>query len=105
MPIPQQEGASTHAGSPNPPSIMTILTWWLDLVGPLPQAFGHHFIIIVIDYFTKWIKVKALQKINAMIGVDFIKHNITLRFSISSWIVTDNDISSEANSSKHTVKT
>ncbi|KAL0415989.1 UNVERIFIED_CONTAM: Transposon Ty3-G Gag-Pol polyprotein [Sesamum latifolium] len=38
--------------------------WGLDLVGPFPQATGQRkFLIVAVDYFTKWVEAKALAKI------------------------------------------
>nr|KYP62971.1 Uncharacterized protein Mb2253c family [Cajanus cajan] len=41
--------------------------WWgMDILGPLPVAKGQlKFLIVGIDYFTKWIEVEALAKITA----------------------------------------
>ncbi|GJY58568.1 reverse transcriptase domain-containing protein [Tanacetum coccineum] len=44
--------------------------WGMDILGPLPQASGKlKFIIVAIDYFTKWIEAKTLARIT---GKDFI---------------------------------
>ncbi|KAK4385515.1 Transposon Tf2-12 polyprotein [Sesamum angolense] len=39
--------------------------WGIDLVGPLPQAAGQRkFLIVAVDYFTKWVEAKPLAKIS-----------------------------------------
>ncbi|GKE53301.1 reverse transcriptase domain-containing protein [Tanacetum coccineum] len=39
--------------------------WGMDILGPLPQASEKlKFVIIAIDYFTKWIEAKSLARIN-----------------------------------------
>jgi hypothetical protein len=40
--------------------------WGMDLVGPLPTAQGNcKFVVVVVDYFTKWVEAKALANITA----------------------------------------
>ncbi|XP_035838197.1 uncharacterized protein LOC110901424 [Helianthus annuus] len=47
--------------------------WGIDLVGPFPDAPGAvKFIIVAVDYFTKWVEAKALASTTAMV-VDGIK--------------------------------
>ncbi|GKB61962.1 reverse transcriptase domain-containing protein [Tanacetum coccineum] len=44
--------------------------WGMDILGPLPQASGKlKFVIVAIDYFTKWIEAKPLARI---IRKDFV---------------------------------
>ncbi|GFS40630.1 hypothetical protein Acr_00g0069590 [Actinidia rufa] len=43
----------------------TFAQWRVDILGPLPQApLQRKFLIVAIDYFTKWIEVEPLTKIN-----------------------------------------
>ena len=38
--------------------------WGIDIVGPLPKGKGQvRFLLIAIDYFTKWVKAEALATI------------------------------------------
>ena len=38
--------------------------WGMDILGPFPMASGQrNFLIVAIDYFTKWIEAKELAKI------------------------------------------
>jgi hypothetical protein len=47
------------------------LKWGMDIVGPFPLAPGQlKFLIVGINYFTKWVEVEALSKITA----DRVKH-------------------------------
>lgn len=40
--------------------------WGIDIVGPFPLAPGQlKFLILGVDYFTKWIEVEAVAKITA----------------------------------------
>ena len=66
------ERCQNHAPTARqPPELLTSINstilfamWGMDILGPFPMASGQRkFLIVVIDYFTKWIKVKALAKI------------------------------------------
>ncbi|MCI72910.1 gypsy retrotransposon integrase-like protein, partial [Trifolium medium] len=41
--------------------------WWgIDLLGPFPTAVGQNrYLIVAVDYFTKWIKAEPLASITA----------------------------------------
>ncbi|XP_022638464.1 uncharacterized protein LOC111241956 [Vigna radiata var. radiata] len=64
--------------------------WGMDIVGPLPLAKGQcKYLLVAIDYFTKWIEAEALATISARKVQSFIWHLIC-RFGISQKIITDN---------------
>ena len=43
---------------------MAICTMGIDIVGPLPQGKGQvKFLLVAIDYFTKWVEAEALATI------------------------------------------
>ncbi|XP_035830860.1 uncharacterized protein LOC118480231 [Helianthus annuus] len=47
--------------------------WGIDLIGPFPDAPGAvKFIIVAVDYFTKWVEAKALASTTAMVIRKFI---------------------------------
>ncbi|GJT80851.1 reverse transcriptase domain-containing protein [Tanacetum coccineum] len=59
--------------------------------GTLPQAFEKlKFVIIAIEYFTKWFEAKSLAKITGKDVKKFVWDNIVCRFGLSRVIVTDN---------------
>ncbi|XP_022007871.1 uncharacterized protein LOC110907157 [Helianthus annuus] len=65
--------------------------WGIDMVGPFPDAPGAvKFIIVAIDYFTKWVEAKALASTTAMMVCKFIWEHIICRFGLPLRIVTDN---------------
>ena len=38
--------------------------WGLDILGPFPRATGNRsFVLVAVDYFTKWVEVEALANI------------------------------------------
>jgi hypothetical protein len=62
----------------------------LDLVCPFKKAKGgFKHIFVVVDKFTKWIKVKPTTSITAAKVVEFIKENMC-KFGVPNNIITDN---------------
>ncbi|XP_022019209.1 uncharacterized protein LOC110919244 [Helianthus annuus] len=65
--------------------------WGIDMVGPFLEAPGAvKFIIVAVDYFTKWVETKALASTSAMMVRKFIWEHIICRFGLPLKIVTDN---------------
>ncbi|GKB61791.1 reverse transcriptase domain-containing protein [Tanacetum coccineum] len=65
--------------------------WGMDILGPLPPARGGaKFVIVAIDYFTKWIEAKPLVRIIGKEVIRFVMDNIICRFGLPRIIVTDN---------------
>jgi len=63
----------------------------MDIVGPFPQATGQRkFLIVAVDYFTKWIEVEPLAKITVGQIQSFVWKSIVCRFDIPHTIITDN---------------
>jgi len=66
-------------------------TWGIDILCPFTVGRGQtKFMIVVVDYFTKWIKAEALTKITVQEVQTFIWKNIICRFGISHTIITNN---------------
>src|ERR1700743_1289594 len=63
----------------------------IDYVGPLPRTRrGNKYILVVIDYLTKWIEVKALKEATAETTADFIYKGIICRHGCPKVILSDN---------------
>ncbi|KAK8928408.1 hypothetical protein KSP39_PZI017378 [Platanthera zijinensis] len=65
--------------------------WGLDLVGPFPQASGQRrFLLVMVDYFSKWLEVKALAKVTSQVVKSFVWGEIICRHGLPLAIITDN---------------
>ncbi|CAL2237953.1 unnamed protein product [Prunus armeniaca] len=65
--------------------------WGLDLIGPMLQGKGQvKYVVVAVDYFTKWVEVEALATITAARMEDFIWTNNCCRFGIPYAIIIDN---------------
>ena len=70
------------------------LIWGIDVIGPItPKASNnHHFIFIVIDYFTKWVEVASYASVTKSVVVCFIKREIICRYGLPKRIIFDNGL-------------
>ncbi|XP_070022294.1 uncharacterized protein [Nicotiana sylvestris] len=68
------------------------IAWGMDVIGPIkPKASnGHRFILVAIDYFTKWVEAVTFKAITKKAVVDFVHSNIICHFGIPETIITDN---------------
>ena len=65
--------------------------WGIDIAGPFPVAAGGlKFLIVAIDYFTKWIEAKAVASITGSQVKRFVWDNIVCRFGLPGEIISDN---------------
>ncbi|GFZ06762.1 hypothetical protein Acr_18g0009320 [Actinidia rufa] len=65
--------------------------WGIDILGPLPRApLQRKFLIVAIDYFTKWIEAQPLAKITEKNTRDFIWKHLVCRFGIPKVIISGN---------------
>ena len=65
--------------------------WALDVIGEVKpkSSKGHRYILVGIDYFTKWFKAIPLPDVTQDAVIDFIQKYIILRFGIPETITTD----------------
>ncbi|GJT75887.1 reverse transcriptase domain-containing protein [Tanacetum coccineum] len=65
--------------------------WGIDIAGPFPEGLGKvKFLIVAIDYFTKWIEAKAVATITDNQVKKFVWDNIVYRFGLPGEIISDN---------------
>jgi transposase InsO family protein len=54
-----------------------------------PSSKGHKFVLVAIDYFTKWVEAIPLKTASSTNMIEFIKEHIIYRFGIPQSITTD----------------
>lgn len=63
----------------------------MDLLGPFPPATGQRkYLIVAVDYFTKWIEAEPLATISDNQVKQFIWKNIITRFGVPRVLLSDN---------------
>ncbi|VFQ77435.1 unnamed protein product [Cuscuta campestris] len=72
-------------------NVIPFARWGIDIIGAFPVAQGgKKFVMVAIDYFTKWIEAEAMATITVRQCEKFIWKNIITRFGSPKIIVTDN---------------
>ena len=67
--------------------------WGLDILGPFPQATGNRrFVLVAVDYFTKWAEAEALANIRDVDVKKFVWKNIVTRFGVPNSLISDNGL-------------
>ncbi|GJW04837.1 reverse transcriptase domain-containing protein [Tanacetum coccineum] len=65
--------------------------WGIDIAGPFPEGPGKvKFLIVAMDYFTKWIEAKPVATITGNQVKKFVWENIVCRFGLPGEIISDN---------------
>jgi len=66
--------------------------WGIDVIGAIePKASnGHRFILVAIDYFTKWVEAASYANVTRKVVAKFIRKELICRYGIPDRIITDN---------------
>nr|GEV54007.1 reverse transcriptase domain-containing protein [Tanacetum cinerariifolium] len=62
--------------------------WGIDFMGPFPSSNGNKYILVAVDYFSKWVEAKALPTNDARVVVKFLKSLFSL-FGTPRAIISD----------------
>nr|GFA27192.1 reverse transcriptase domain-containing protein [Tanacetum cinerariifolium] len=62
--------------------------WGIDFMGPFSSSKGNKYILVAVDYLSKWVKAKALPTNDARVVVKFLK-SLVSRFGTSKAIISD----------------
>ncbi|CAN6566324.1 unnamed protein product [Malus baccata var. baccata] len=63
--------------------------WGIDFMGPFPSSYGFIYILLAVDYVSKWVEAKATRTNDSKVVADFIKTNIFARFGMPRVIISD----------------
>jgi transposase InsO family protein len=63
----------------------------MDMIGKInpPSSKGHHYILAITDYFTKWVEAIPMKIVTSKDVINFIKEHVIHRFGIPQTITTD----------------
>ena len=64
----------------------------MDVIGAIiPKASnGHEFILVAINYFTKWVEACSFKNVTQVTVTRFVKNNIICRYGMPEMLITDN---------------
>ena len=63
--------------------------WGIDFMGPFLVSFSYVYILLVVDYVSKWVEAKATRIDDSKVVTNFIKSNIFSRFGIPRALISD----------------
>ncbi|GAU51000.1 hypothetical protein TSUD_131520, partial [Trifolium subterraneum] len=63
--------------------------WGVDFMGPFPSSKSNLYILVCVDYVTKWVEAIASPKNDAHTVVNFLKKNIFSRFGVPRVLISD----------------
>ncbi|RVW22075.1 putative acyl-coenzyme A oxidase [Vitis vinifera] len=90
----QIHGDLIHA----PPSELHALTspwpfsvWGIDIIGKVSpkSSSGHEFILVAIDYFTKWVEAASYARLTSAKVASFIRSHIICRYGVPHELISD----------------
>ncbi|XP_070004573.1 uncharacterized protein [Nicotiana sylvestris] len=84
------KGASKQAYSTRSP--WPFAAWGMDVIGTIELAAsnGHRFILVAIDYFTKWVEATSYRVVTKKVVAGFVHDRIVCQFGVTESIITDN---------------
>ncbi|XP_070020654.1 uncharacterized protein [Nicotiana sylvestris] len=63
--------------------------WGIDFMGPFPYSNDHRYILVAVDYVSKWVEVIAFPSNDAKLVVSFVKKHIFIRFGTPRVLISD----------------
>ncbi|CAN6679116.1 unnamed protein product [Malus baccata var. baccata] len=63
--------------------------WGIDFMGPFPSSYGKQYILVAVDYVSKWVEAIALPTNDAKVVVHFLRKHIFTRFGTPHAIISD----------------
>ena len=84
-----------------PPSELQALTspwpfsvWGIDIIGKISpkSSSGHEFILVVIDYFTKWVEAASYVRLTSFGVVGFIISHIIYRYGVPHELISNRGV-------------
>ena len=63
--------------------------WGIDFMGPFPTSFGYLYILVGVDYVSKWVEAIPYKANDHRVVLKFLKVNIFSRFGVPKAIISD----------------
>ncbi|CAN6552312.1 unnamed protein product [Malus baccata var. baccata] len=63
--------------------------WDIDFMGPFPSSHGFVYILLAVDYVSKWVEARATRTNDSKVVADFVKTNIFARFGMPRVLISD----------------
>ena len=63
--------------------------WGMDFMGPFPSSFSNLYILLVVDYVSKWVEAILTPTNDANVVLKFLRNHIFTWFSTPQALITD----------------
>ncbi|KAL0702240.1 hypothetical protein Bca4012_058362 [Brassica carinata] len=63
--------------------------WGIDFMGPFPSSYGNRYILVAVDYVSKWVEAIASPTNDSRVVVKMFKSNIFPRFGVPRVVISD----------------
>jgi hypothetical protein len=63
--------------------------WGIDFVGPFPKSEGYEYILVVVDYVSKWVEALPCRATDAMHSKRMFHEVIFLRYGVQRIAISD----------------
>ncbi|KAG9440079.1 hypothetical protein H6P81_020244 [Aristolochia fimbriata] len=63
--------------------------WGIDFMGPFPSSYGFVYILVAVEYVSKWVEAIATRTNDARVVLEFLRKNIFTRFGAPRAIISD----------------
>ena len=63
--------------------------WGIDFMGPFPSSYGHKYILLAVDYVSKWVEAIPTITCDARVALRFFRSNIFSRFQTPRVVISN----------------
>ena len=63
--------------------------WAIDFMGPFPMSFGYSYILVGVDYVSKWVEAIPCKCNDHRVVLNFLKENIFSSFGVPKAIISE----------------
>ena len=63
--------------------------WGMDFMGPFPSSFGFQYMLLAVDYVSKWVEAAVTRIGDSKVVAEFLKSNIFARYGFPRAILND----------------
>ncbi|RDX72198.1 Tf2-9, partial [Mucuna pruriens] len=63
--------------------------WGIDFMGPFPVSNGYSYILLAVDYVSRWVEATTTKTNDTKVVVDFLKSNIFCWFGVPKALISD----------------
>ena len=78
-----RENLSSSHDASDPVLIVYLFdVWGIEFMGPFPSSFGYIYILVGVDYVSKWVEAVPCRAADHRVVLKFLKENIFSRFGV-----------------------